>query len=253
MDDDELTFYDADYVEEIQFNETRLASIFTSEIANTPSLEPANTQNEKSFCEICLEDKARWQMFENDNCSHSFCYDCTSSHIVTKIEDKAKEIPCPALNCKVSLNFDSCRLIIPDKALVQWDEFLCLSLIPNSQKLYCPFRDCSALLVNDSGEIVREIECLECKRSFCAECRVSWHSEFTCEEFQKVYSKKKGREDKIVKMLAKKKNWRKCPKCKMYVEKSEGCVHITCRCKYQFCYRCGSKWSENHGICKRKS
>ncbi|KAL0322941.1 UNVERIFIED_CONTAM: putative E3 ubiquitin-protein ligase [Sesamum angustifolium] len=65
--------------------------------------------------------------------------------------------------------------------------------------------------------------------------------------------KKRGKDDKIVKQLAKKKNWQKCPKCKIYVEKTEGCVHMTCRCKYEFCYRCGAKWSDSHGNCRRKS
>ncbi|KAL0368894.1 UNVERIFIED_CONTAM: putative E3 ubiquitin-protein ligase [Sesamum calycinum] len=213
--------------------------------------KPENSS--QSFCDICLENKESWQMFTNDKCPHSFCYDCTTSHIVTKIQDKLKEISCPAINCKATLNFDACRLMIPEDTLVQWDELLCMSLIPESQKLYCPFRDCLALLVNDSGEVIRKIKCLICKRSFCAECRVPWHSEFTCKEFQKLYAKRGGKDDKIVKQLAKKKNWQKCPKCKIYVEKTEGCVHMTCRCKYEFCYRCGAKWSDSHGNCRPKS
>ncbi|KAL0432626.1 UNVERIFIED_CONTAM: putative E3 ubiquitin-protein ligase [Sesamum latifolium] len=264
---EELPTDDAEYAEEMQFHEALLASIFTCEIADNPSSsvqepimntelmkfenEPENSS--ESFCEICLENKESWQMFTNDRCPHSFCYDCTTSHIVTKIQDKLKEISCPAINCKAVLNFDACRLMIPEDTLVQWDELLCMSLIPESQKLYCPFRDCLALLVNDSGEVIRKIKCLICKRSFCAECRVPWHSEFTCKEFQKLYAKRGGKDDKIVKLLAKKKHWQKCPKCKIYVEKTEGCVHMTCRCRYEFCYRCGAKWSDSHGNCRPKS
>ncbi|XP_011074305.1 E3 ubiquitin-protein ligase arih1-like isoform X4 [Sesamum indicum] len=266
-DGEELTTDDAEYAEEMQFHEALLASIFTCEIADNPSssvqepimntelmkfeIKPENSS--QSFCEICLENKESWQMFTNDKCPHSFCYDCTTSHIVTKIQDKLKEISCPAINCKAALNFDACRLMIPEDTLVQWDELLCMSLIPESQKLYCPFRDCLALLVNDSGEVIRKIKCLICKRSFCAECAVPWHSEFTCKEFQKLYAKRGGKDDKIVKLLAKKKNWQKCPKCNVYVEKTEGCVHMTCRCRYEFCYRCGVKWSESHGNCRPKS
>ncbi|PIN02047.1 Ubiquitin--protein ligase [Handroanthus impetiginosus] len=255
------------YAEEIQFHEALMASIFTSELSSNPSssVEPPILNTEPSkfqsrvqhssqcFCGICLENKESWQMFTNDQCSHSFCYDCMTSHIVTKIQDKLKDMTCPAPNCKATLDFNACRSIIPDDALVQWDELLCVSLIPESQKLYCPFSDCSAMLVNDSGQVLRKIKCLICKRSFCAECRVPWHSDFTCKEFQKLYDRKGGNDDKIVKTLAKKKNWQKCPKCKMYVEKTEGCLHITCRCKYEFCYRCGSKWSDSHGSCRQRS
>ncbi|GFP94507.1 probable E3 ubiquitin-protein ligase rnf217 [Phtheirospermum japonicum] len=257
------TIDDAAYAEEIQFRETLMASIFKSKISNNPSSSPQNPTvhneptkldndiDQKSFCEICLENKDIWQMFANDTCSHSFCYECTSAHISVKIQDQAKEIACPAVNCHHVLNRDECRLMISNDTLVQWDESLCMSLIPESQKLYCPFRDCSAMLVNDSGETVTQIHCLVCSRAFCAECRVPWHSEFSCKEFQKLNGGKRGEDDKIVRVLAKKKNWQKCPKCKMYVEKVEGCVHITCRCSYEFCYRCGGKWTGSHGICPR--
>ncbi|KAG8369157.1 hypothetical protein BUALT_Bualt15G0122100 [Buddleja alternifolia] len=251
-----FTASDAEYAEEIQLQESLLASVFTSKIPDAASSsvhQPIADDSSQVFCEICLENKRGWEMFRNDKCSHSFCYDCTTGHIMSKIQDKVKSITCPALNCEAILNYDDCRQMIPVDALVKWDELLCLSLIPESHKLYCPFRDCSAMLVNDSGEAFRQIKCLACKRSFCAECRVPWHSEFTCKEFQKLYARKGGKDDKIVKSLAKKKNWQKCPKCKMYVEKAEGCMHITCRCKYEFCYRCGSKWRESHENCKPKS
>ncbi|XP_057773443.1 E3 ubiquitin-protein ligase RSL1-like isoform X1 [Salvia miltiorrhiza] len=264
--EDALTIDDADYAEELQFQETLIASFFTSELENIPSssvqepnvykgvTKPEIAEDSyQSFCGICLENKESWLMFANETCHHSFCYECTTSHVVAKIQDKVRDIACPAPGCNAVLDFDACRLMISDEALVQWDESLCMSLIPESQKLYCPFRDCSALLVNDHGDAFEKLRCLVCSRWFCAQCRVPWHVDFTCKEFQKLYAKKGGKVDKIVKELAKKKSWQKCPKCKMYVEKTEGCVHITCRCKYEFCYRCGAKWSDSHGSCRRKS
>ncbi|KAK3021462.1 hypothetical protein RJ639_047634, partial [Escallonia herrerae] len=137
-----------------------------------------------------------------------------------KISFKSETLlPLPDLN----------RLMIPEDILDQWDEFLCRSVIPESQKLYCPFQDCSVVL-----------------------CRVPWHSEFKCKEFQKLNAKrrKSGREEVMVDRLAKKKRWRRCPRCKTFVEKIDGCLHITCRCKHDFCYKCGSKWSAYHGCGK---
>ncbi|KAL3634063.1 hypothetical protein CASFOL_021117 [Castilleja foliolosa] len=230
------TIDDDAYAEEIQFRET----LMTNE---PPKLD------EKSFCEICLENKDSWQMFANDTCSHSFCYECTRAHISSKIQDQAKEIACPALNCNHVLNRDDYSLMIPNETLVKWDESLCMALIPESQKLYCPFRDCSAMLVNDSVESLKQTHCLVCSRAFCAECRVPWHSEFTCKEFRKL---KGVKNDRIVKVLAKKKNWKKCLNCKMYVEKTNGsCPHIMCRCRYEFCYWCGGEWTGSHERCLR--
>ncbi|KAL1534249.1 RBR-type E3 ubiquitin transferase [Salvia divinorum] len=247
--EDALTIDDAGYAEELQFQETLIASFFASDFENNPS--SSVQEPEPIFCGICLEDKESWLMFANDTCQHSFCYECTASHVVAKIQDKVREIACPAPSCNAVLDSIACRQMIPDEAIVQWDEALCMSLIPESQKLYCPFQDCSALLLNDLGGVIENIRCLECKRWFCGQCRVPWHTDFTCKEFKKLYAKKGEKVDKIVKELAKKKRWQKCPKCKMYVEKSEGCVHITCRCGYEFCYRCGANWTDSHGSCRR--
>lgn len=36
--------------------------------------------------------------------------------------------------------------------------------------------------------------------------------------------------------------WRRCYKCNALVEHDQGCSHMTCRCRAQFCYTCGLKW-----------
>ncbi|KAA8528411.1 hypothetical protein F0562_035766 [Nyssa sinensis] len=263
--DEIVPISDAEYAEDLQLQEALLASQLASQVAKdasssaiqaSPILNPELAMIEKeigeasqSYCEICLENKETWQMFRNESCSHSFCYDCTSKHIVAKIEGNTELITCPGVDCKSELDFNACRLMIPNDILARWDESLCKSMILESQILYCPFMDCSAMLVDDSGEVIRETKCPLCQRSFCALCRVPWHLEFTCEEFQKLNVKEKGGEDEMVEELAKKKSWRKCPHCKYYVEKTEGCLHITCRCGYEFCYRCGTEWTGGHGSC----
>ncbi|PSS19690.1 ATP-dependent RNA helicase [Actinidia chinensis var. chinensis] len=249
---------DAKYAEELQVQEALFASLLSSQMAdtakpyyiqNSPKL---NSEQSRSFCGICLEEKESWQMFTSESCSHSFCYDCTSKHIEAKIQDNTKVILCPGVDCKSPLDFDSCRQIIPNDVLVRWDESLCKSLIPDSQTVYCPFRDCLALLVNDSGEVIVKIKCPSCHRSICARCHVPWHTEFSCKEFQRLNAKKRGKEEILVVELAKKKSWRKCPSCKMYVEKTDGCLHVICRCGNGFCYQCGSKWSKCSSGCRQR-
>ncbi|THF95787.1 hypothetical protein TEA_020805 [Camellia sinensis var. sinensis] len=188
----------------------------------------SSSSSQSCFCRICLENKQTIQMYRNQICSHSFCHDCTSKHIAAKIQENIKTVLCPGEDCTAALDFDACRQIIPKEVIVQWDEFLCKSMITKSQIIYCPFRDCSAMLVNDSGEIIEETNCPACKRSICARCHVPWHVEFTCKEFMRLGGKKRGKENMLVEELAKKKSWRKCPECEIYVEKTEGCSHITC-------------------------
>ncbi|KAL4566143.1 hypothetical protein LXL04_030253 [Taraxacum kok-saghyz] len=255
---------DAKYAEEIQIQEALLASIFSSQTktnASTSSLKTRSslssllktTESTETTCKICLENHEQWQMFKNPTCSHSFCYTCTSKHATTKIHESKNTITCPESNCKSTLDPYTLRQIIPKESLIKWDQHLCESMILESQKLYCPFADCSVLLINDDISITN-IDCPVCRRAICAVCRVPWHSEFSCKEFGKLKSKRKGkRDDDMALALAKKKKWKKCPMCRFFVEKSEGCLHITCRCEYEFCYNCGGKWSSNHGGCKSRS
>jgi uncharacterized protein YihD (DUF1040 family) len=42
--------------------------------------------------------------------------------------------------------------------------------------------------------------------------------------------------------LASDEGWRRCYNCKVMVEHNQGCIHMTCKCKAQFCYICGLKW-----------
>lgn len=33
--------------------------------------------------------------------------------------------------------------------------------------------------------------------------------------------------------------FKQCPFCRFWVEKTEGCDHMRCRCGKEFCYKCG--------------
>ncbi|KAF9616150.1 hypothetical protein IFM89_028616 [Coptis chinensis] len=199
-----------------------------------------SSSNTKWFCEICMEGKLKEEMFEKNKCSHFFCSDCISKHIATKIHENINTIQCPELNCKIVFEPENCRSFIPDEVFDRWTNALCESyFILESQKFYCPFKDCSALLVDDGGEVVRESECPICRRLFCAQCMIPWHSDISCEDYQNLDVNERGRDDRMVIELAKKKNWRRCPSCKFLVEKTDGCLHINCRCGFQFCYGCG--------------
>ncbi|KAG0003099.1 hypothetical protein BGZ79_001697 [Entomortierella chlamydospora] len=48
--------------------------------------------------------------------------------------------------------------------------------------------------------------------------------------------------DKAAADTISKNGWKLCSRCGAVVERAWGCVHITCICRYEFCYTCGEKW-----------
>jgi len=50
-----------------------------------------------------------------------------------------------------------------------------------------------------------------------------------CEEFQKLNAEERGREDVMLRNLAKQMMWKRCPTCGFYVAKTSGCMYMKCR------------------------
>ncbi|KAF9248014.1 hypothetical protein DTO027I6_6248 [Penicillium roqueforti] len=48
--------------------------------------------------------------------------------------------------------------------------------------------------------------------------------------------------DWLMEKLMNKKIWKRCTKCSRVIELKEGCPHIICICRAQWCYHCGKKW-----------
>ncbi|KAJ7963349.1 RBR-type E3 ubiquitin transferase [Quillaja saponaria] len=260
---------DEKYAEELQLQEALMSSAVSSRLRNESVREnkernstithllmsikgkekeiTTGQSSQSSFCLICMEAKPVEEMFKNPNCSdHSFCFDCIGKYVATRIQENISMVKCPEPKCRGLLEPQFCRSIIPKEVFDRWEEALCESLVLGSQKFYCPFKDCSAMLVDDGEEVVTTSECPNCRRLFCAQCGVSWHAGIDCGDFQKLKEGERQREDIMVIELAKNKAWRRCPNCKFYVEKVDGCSHISCRCGCHFCYGCGGNWNQYH-------
>ncbi|KAG8373875.1 hypothetical protein BUALT_Bualt11G0070800 [Buddleja alternifolia] len=187
------------------------------------------------MCEICADEKPRTDMFRILGCNHIYCSDCMSKYVASKIQENITIINCPVSGCKGFLEPQHCRSILPKQVFDRWGDALCEAVILASEKFYCPFKDCSAMLIDEQSggnEVMMESVCPECNRLFCVQCKVPWHSGISCVEFQKLKKDERSHEDILLMNLAKSKNWIRCPKCKFYVEKSQGCLFMRCRYGY---------------------
>ncbi|MED6124161.1 hypothetical protein PIB30_056527 [Stylosanthes scabra] len=200
---------------------------------------PDSADEVPSFlCQICFESKPLNRSFDLQGCPHFYCKRCVAKYIVAKLKDNVFNLVCPESKCSGFLNPNHCKPILPSNVLEWWGRVLSESAIPENVKLYCPFNDCSALLLintnddDDHGKCggMVESDCPHCKRSICVKCKVPWHTELSCEKFQKL----KNNSNDLMLDLVKRRKWKQCPNCKRYVEKKDGCDYITCRNRIEF-------------------
>ncbi|GKD20247.1 zinc finger, C6HC-type containing protein, partial [Tanacetum coccineum] len=174
------------------------------------------------FCDICMDTKTESEMFRNTKvCGHMFCFDCIREHLAAKIQENINKVRCPDPNCKGVIGPEACRLIVPRQVLERWEDALRESLILGSEKFYCPFKDCYALLVDDSGGVVTSSECPHCNRLFCAQCKVTWHSGISCSEYQSLRKDERDPSDLVLRNLAKNK---KCVDVVKFMAPLDSCL-----------------------------
>lgn len=189
--------------------------------------------DDEFHCSICMETKQLNESFSVSSCSHIFCTSCISRYISAKVEENVTVISCPDPRCKDGiLEPDMCKLILPEGVFHRWGIGLCESAL-GTQKFYCPFKECSALLVYDAADrdkqLITNSECPHCHRMFCAQCKVPWHAGICCKGFQELGKDERTREDILMRKLATDSKWQRCPQCRIYVEKIDGCMFMMCR------------------------
>ncbi|XVE59771.1 hypothetical protein DITRI_Ditri05aG0073900 [Diplodiscus trichospermus] len=222
---------------------------------------PTDTSNGsglKETCVICFEDIVTAQMFSVDGCFHRYCFSCMKQHVEVKLLN-GMVASCPHEGCNSEVTIDSCGKFLDPKLVEIMSNRKKEASIAVSEKVYCAFPRCSALMSkNEVLQYTKTVylgagqsgarKCVKCHRFFCIYCKVPWHYNMTCYDHKRSHPHS-GEEDAKLKSLAAKKQWRECVKCKNMVELAEGCYHITCRCGYEFCYTCGAQWRNKKATC----
>lgn len=191
----------------------------------------------KETCVICYEDTDVGQMFSVDGCLHRYCFSCMKQHVEVKLLNGV-EAKCPHEGCKSEVNIDACGKFLDPKLVNIMSQRKKEASIAVTEKVYCPYPRCSTLMsksealeYSNSSFVGAEKsgarKCVKCQFFFCINCKVPWHYNMTCYDYQR--SNAHLVEDKMLNSLAKMKLWRQCVKCSHMVELAEGCYHITCR------------------------
>ncbi|KAL3718839.1 hypothetical protein ACJRO7_003878 [Eucalyptus globulus] len=222
---------------------------------------PEETNHGKSLketCVICFEDKSVTEMFSVEECLHRYCFTCMKRHVEAKLLDGVM-IKCPHDGCNSEVKIDSCGGFLEPNVISIMSQRMKEASVPVTERVYCPNPRCSTLMSKQEvleysrsafvgAERSGARNCMKCQFFFCVDCKVPWHYNMTCYEYQ-MSNATATAGDAQLKSLARKRLWRECVKCKNLVELAEGCYHITCRCGHEFCYTCGAEWRNKKATC----
>ena len=74
---------------------------------------------------------------------------------------------------------------------------------------------------------------LNCNTTTCAACQEASHGSLACTSDAGTQA---------LWQVARAAGWARCYRCRTMVELSQGCYHMTCRCRAEFCYLCAAPW-----------
>jgi len=191
-------------------------------------------------CQICLVAIGESDLLPLDACGHLFHPPCILQHLELCITESKFPIMCPYRGCGQEISILDIKERLSEEMAEKFEEFSFKHFVGlNKSDLFCcPTPDCKYVFQFACEE---EFTCPVCQKHYCLRCQVDFHEGMTCEQYRKVNSHLV--EDDQFLLMAQGSRFKQCPNCKFWVEKTEGCDHMVCRCQFEFCYNCGGVYN----------
>ena len=186
-------------------------------------------------------------------CCHLFCNDCWMKYISFRLKTGYVHITCPGYNCfevvpeSILLTF----INISDVALlVQRRKEL--SLISEKNTKWCPNTTCNRILKVKNVTKATSVMC-QCGLELCFRCLQNAHWPASCASAHLYLNKLTHQTENGLffnNLQPIKISGKKCPNCKILIDKDGPGIFISCVCGIQFCWGCSSVYP-NHECTKQ--
>lgn len=212
-------------------------------------------QTETQVCPVCFDELPGSRgLFLS--CGHFGCRECLGQMArLHTSEAEVASLRCPVTDCREHFGFEVLKEILgPDSpALQKWEELSLRQCLDRMQDVvYCPRCDLEGTgrripCIQDEEHFAR---CEVCLFAFCGRCRAPYHPGIECtsadDRMEALEARAAGSSpeaaaarDELLTLRHLAKTTKNCPRCRVSIEKSEGCSKVHCRnCDVYFCWRC---------------
>lgn len=213
-------------------------------------------------CKLCLAEFTPDSMTTLTHCHCVFCTSCLKRYVELLIKDGLQtDISCPDSSCPKQghLQESELTLLVHTDVLQRYQRLRFeREVLLDPWRTWCPSSTCQAvckLREEDEEEEEEEkggspayaaapspqcVKCSACSTEFCSSCRGPWHPEQPCPpEPSQITSLLSGDISPLCKSEDEDAPIKRCPRCKVYIERDEGCAQMMCKsCKHAFCWYC---------------
>lgn len=190
-------------------------------------------------CVCCHVDFKQSKSLHNLSCGHTYCSDCLRVIVHQAMTDEARM---PPRCCTQPIQGHVIKELLSREGQEEFIKTIIQYSTPWQTRIFCPNSSCGEFIPPHHKVDPKHpfnVTCRKCNTQVCVMCKRNAHpTGKDCPEDWEL--------DQVLK-LGDKAGWRRCYKCRNLVELVEGCMHMTCRCKAEFCYICGGVWDANIG------
>ncbi|RAL13649.1 BRcat and Rcat domain-containing protein [Aspergillus homomorphus CBS 101889] len=203
---------------------------FLAKLRGKFTKEQAKSETTDERCVCCL-DIMPAECLVSMPCQHKYCSRCMKQMVFTVMSEEGLF---PPRCCKLNIPTE---VILPVLTLKEKTFYMSKAqeyATPAAERRYCPTAICGRFIPPQHLNSKSPSQaCPYCGTKICSGCRDLAHTSKGCFP-----------DPGLAAFLeeARLKQWQRCYSCGSMVELMSGCDHVTCRCKAQFCYKCGDPW-----------
>ncbi|EDR14433.1 uncharacterized protein LACBIDRAFT_304976 [Laccaria bicolor S238N-H82] len=201
------------------------------ELLTNSRLDKSYAANGDDICIICYDTVSHP---ESLGCGHTYCTTCLRHYLTSAPDTKKFPLVCMGneATCDTPISIPIIKKFLTEQRFNNLIEVAFLSYLDQHPQEfgYCTTPDCSQIYQSNSTKTV--LQCPSCFSTICPSCHVEAHKGMTCDE------RKLHEQERLTKEWAATNGVKKCPTCSGWLEKTEGCNHMSCKCGAHICWRC---------------